>query len=173
MRIRIAFKAEAAMADLPFTGTSGLYSSMRPDADSINEIVSIAKLIGIVPEIEDLHTTVMYSPTVPENVEGIATIKADKIGAFVSGITTWVGHNDKTYIVLQLMSEGLIKLNAEFATHGCEATFLPYVPHVTLSSQKETLSDEMKADIERVNKQLAAELNKLTFINLHVGDLDG
>lgn len=173
MDIRISFKAEAKLVHQELTGTNGLYSSMIPDEDSVSRILGICEELGLKPEVADLHVTVMYSKKAPDDLEAVTAVEAESAVAYVTGVTHWKGHNGATFIVLSLMSERLAELNAQLTATGAEPTFIPYAPHVTLHKQDEELDEDMLERINAFNRTLAAEFNKLTFVELKVGDLDG
>lgn len=172
MKLKV-FLAEAKLVQHELTGANGLYASMIPDEDSVARILGICEVLNLKPQVDELHVTVIYSKKAPDDLQAVQEIQAPTVDAYVTGVSHWKGHDDSTYIVLSLMSERLAELNAQYHAAGAEATFIPYAPHVTLHKQDDPLDDEQLQRIEALNKTLAAEFNKLTFVNLQAGDLDG
>lgn len=172
MQIKLAIKNEALAANklemIPYTGKNGLYVSMVPRADLIEEIMKYAGELGIEPDPESLHTTVMYSKIpageIPE------PDPESQFTAVITSVDSWVGHNDKTYVVLKLTSEALTMLHGDYARRGAEPTFVPYAPHITLSDDVE-VTDDVKARMEKLNKFLNYSPKLIYLTNHRIGDL--
>lgn len=175
MQISFPVKATAKNVHHAFTGNNGLYASFQFDKDSVEALALIATRLGLPFDPSDMHVTVMYSKQAPEY--GALYLLESDLGAVgsavITGIDHWVGHDERTYIVLRLQSEQLAQMNAKLVRCGAMPTFIPYVPHVTLGKQEGELSEELKARIAEVNKDLAGSGTTLKLIDYKFGDLDG
>lgn len=118
----------------PFTGQSGGYVSVFPDADSQDKLVEWAYQLGFwlgPEEVEDLHCTVMYSkvfaPTYNE-------VEAGRIftGRLLN-FEYWEGADCIGYVVAVMESKDLKERNLQWADRGAQHSFPDYTPHVTLS----------------------------------------
>lgn len=170
--------AEAAnkLIFVPYTGTNGLYSAVDVVPEYVEAILKLADELELSPDEQALHTTVVYSkvsPTSPvEEVKALEReFKDQQFVAVINAVESWVGHNGKTYIVLKLVSNAIVLMNARCQRFGAEHTFIPYSPHITLSDEV-PVDDAMKARIEFVNKRLARDPVTIQLKNLSVGDLD-
>lgn len=175
MKITMNFEADASnkLNLLPYTGNNGLYSSVVLASSCIPMIEEIAEELGVDPSYDDLHATVIYSKQPCfEPVERVMEEQSSEpIVAYCNGVTSWVGHNKKTYIVLSLVSEALVLKNAALHRMGAQHTFVPYSPHMTLSDNTAVDAD-MKRRFDYINKKLAVDPLRLVFEHHHIGDLD-
>lgn len=125
----------------PFTGgDNGVYVSR------ILEPLSVQRLVDFVHEhalcqmsehdIEELHCTIMYSPT------GISSDHRDNdlspiplvCAARVVRFEFWPGHDDDGYLVAVLKSDMLQSIHNLWKLRGCIPTFPEYKPHVTVQT---------------------------------------
>lgn len=178
MSMKAAETAEAAnkLIFVPYTGTNGLYSAVDVVPEYVEAIMKLADELELSPDEQALHTTVVYSKvaaTAPlsEIMDVVASYKDNQFSAIINAVESWTGHNGKTYIVLKLVSESIISLNARCQQLGAEHTFIPYSPHITLSDEV-PVDDAMKARIEFVNKRLARNPVQIMLKNFSVGDQD-
>lgn len=184
MKITMSMKAhddnvaEAAnkLIFVPYTGTHGLYSAVDVVPEYVDAILKLADELELSPDEHALHCTVVYSKVaatapLPEVLDVVQAYKDNQFSALVNAVESWVGHNGKTYIVLKLVSESVISLNARCQQLGAEHTFIPYSPHITLSDEV-PVDDAMKARIEFVNKRLARNPVQIMLKNFSVGDQD-
>lgn len=171
MQITLSFKAEAAnkLEMIPYTGNNGLYVSMVPRDDMLDDVMKLAEELGITPVREALHTTVIYSKK-PAGELPIPDPER-QVTAVITSVDSWVGHNNKTYIVLKLASEALLFMHGDYSRRGAEATFIPYAPHITLSDDVE-VDAEMKVRMEKLNKYLNYDPKLIYLTNERIGDLD-
>lgn len=175
MMISIAMKPsiEATAANklthVKYTGTSGLYSAVTPQPAYVDALMGIAEELGLPTVADSLHTTVIYSK-VPPATQPTFDPERTYTG-LVNAIEHWVGHNGKTYIVMKLVSEGIVDENAKFQRMGAKHTFVPFSPHITLSDEV-AVDDDMKERIEKINNRLAYHPVFVTFEGQIVGDVD-
>lgn len=171
MRIQLSFKAQAAnkLEMIPYTGNNGLYVSMVPREDFIDDIMKLAAELGITPNREALHTTVIYSKKPAGDLR--IPDPERQVKAVITSVDSWVGHNSKTYVVFKLASEALLFMHGDYSRQGAEATFIPYVPHITLSDDIE-VDAELKVRIEKMNRVLNYDPKLIYLTNERIGDLD-
>lgn len=176
MQIKVALRAEAAnkLNHIPYTGTNGLYSAVVPLPSYVDAIMKIADELELAPQEDALHATVIYSKKAPSDMADTVRRKADsnyEFSGVINAVEHWVGHNDKTYIVLKLVSPGIVLENAAFQRMGAEHTFVPFAPHITLSDDV-PVDDAMQARIDFINKRLAFDPVEIKLSGQIVGDLD-
>jgi hypothetical protein len=144
-----------ATADLP----AGLFAKATPTADSV---VAITDRFSELPLVDDLHCTIIYSKTAANNIVLPSIPRASRFGAVGVEVEYYAGHDKEGYIVLQLKSLALEKLNKDFAESGLEATFKEYMPHVTLVSPVPDYS-VLEAKVKKINEELKDKPLKLEF----------
>lgn len=178
MHMKAPEVAEAAnkLIFVPYTGTNGLYSAVDVVPEFVEAILKLSDELELSPDEQALHTTVIYSKkaaTAPleEVMDVVKVYKDNQFSALINAVESWTGHNGKTYIVLKLVSESIVSLNARCQQLGAEHTFIPYSPHITLSDEV-PVDDAMKARIEFVNKRLARNPVQIMLKNFSVGDQD-
>lgn len=174
-QISIPMKAEAAVKHdrAPYTGTNGVYASLKLSEAYRNKVISIAEELDISVDPEKLHTTVIYSKAGVIPVDKLPTGYGENMmfGAVCNEVSHWVGHKGQTCVVLKLISLDIVRLNAGLQSAGAIHTFTPYAPHITLSDEHDPIDDAFQARIDALNKKLAADPLELTFDHYHVGDL--
>ncbi len=154
-----------------YTGTNGLYSSVLPDLAAITAIQAVATTLGIELDSSTIHCTVCYSKIAADWREIPSYPATREFTAICNQVDHWVGHNNKTYVVLKLMSPDIVLMNAEIQRSGAKHTFVPFQPHVSLSDST-TVDLELQAKIDEVNSKLAYEPLVLRFNSLTIGDQD-
>lgn len=157
---------------IEYTGTNGCYASMIPANQSKNQILQLCDELGVTTDADKLHCTVMYSKAAPDKTLVDRFDLLPRLVVYGTSIDHWVGHDDKTYISLQLVSEGLIQEHAKLWAIGCEPTYCPYKPHITLTSDLE-VTEDVKARIDQINKGLALNPLEMILINETISDLKG
>lgn len=150
------------LVDVEWPGENGLYSRMLVTAEPVLEI---AEKLGLETDPSKLHVTVMYSKDhAPDHLPEITT---EYVIALITGVKTWVGHDGKTYCVAQLCSPELVMEHARLTKAGCRHSFVPYEPHVTLTSDQEVDADKL----ERVNLELALRPIQVELHSQFIGDV--
>lgn len=176
MMITLSMKKEEATAankleHIKYTGTNGLYSAVVPLPGYVDRIMQISEELGLNTNEADLHATVIYSKK-PAGTAEVANFNPDRpVSGIINAIESWVGHNDKTYIVLKVVSEGIVSQNASFQRMGAEHTFVPFSPHITLSDEV-PVTPELQAKIDKINKRFAYKPLEVTFAGMIIGDLE-
>jgi hypothetical protein len=94
-----------------------------------------------------------------------------EVTALANAVEHWTGHNGKTYIVLKLVSEGIVSENSKFQRMGAKHTFVPFAPHITLSDDT-PITEYMQDVIERINRRFAYKPLELVFTGQIIGDLE-
>lgn len=175
MMISIAMKApiEATAANklnhVKYTGTSGLYSAVVPMPNAIDAIMGVADELGLPTVRDDLHATVIYSKVPPATQP---TFDPERVyTGLINAVEHWIGHNGKTYIVLKIVSEGIVDENAKFQRMGAKHTFTPFAPHITLSDEV-AVTDTLQDMIDKINNRLAYQPIFVQFNAQIVGDVD-
>lgn len=162
-----------------YTGTNGVYAAYALHPSCHRLYRHLAEQLGFVDDDFDAkksHVTVMYSPPneaepAPGNIEQLLEGMPDEIELRVQGVTSWVGHNDKEYVVITLLDAGdLQDLHTALIDEGCKPTFAPYRPHVTIGS-REQLDDDLKAAILDTNLKLYRDRPVFKFHRFKVADI--
>jgi hypothetical protein len=120
-----------------FKGRKGTYVSVIPTGDSIAEIRKFLPNIPEASEPASFHATVIYSKSILTKDGQDALLKeVDTVfNATAVAVTTWVGHDDNSYVVLELESPELAELNKKLKTeYGLVTNFDDYRCHVTLAA---------------------------------------
>lgn len=111
----------------------GVYVSVKPAAGSVLKLHRLAHLVKFLDPDEDFHCTVLYSRN--ENwVKGEPTAGATSFHAVVTAAVQWKGHDDKSYLVLNLESPQLVELNSSWTRLKYTQDFEPYKPHITIKT---------------------------------------
>jgi hypothetical protein len=173
MIITLAMKAEAAnkLEHIKYTGTSGLYSAVVPKPEYVERIMRISEELGLPTDEAGLHATVVYSKKAPSTQSVSNFDPTQEMPGIINAVESWVGHNDKTYIVLKVVSQHIVSQNASFQRMGAEHTFVPFAPHITLSDEV-PVTPELKEKIDMINKRFAYEPLEVVFHNMIIGDLE-
>jgi hypothetical protein len=120
-----------AKTRIPFTGTSGFYSSC--DILNEDELVTWCQRLGFPTdeaETDELHVTVMYCPSWQPDVAFPST---DVGTATVTGVDLFGPEEDT--LVLLLNSPFLSGLHEKWKASGCVPTYSVYRPHLTLQKR--------------------------------------
>lgn len=146
-KVTASLTEEAKML-IPYTGTSGFYSSRVPISSSSLDLLhlmsDLADVSGLELEtIDELHCTVMYSPDkVPSSLIVDRSFQTTwVIGASIFG----------TALVLRLFcTSQMLKRFRVWTDLGCEYTWPDYQPHITIAKivepdGKENLVTELDA----------------------------
>lgn len=156
---------------IPYTGNNGTYVSAVPDQDSKEKIVKVAAELGIVVDPKSLHVTIVYNKDQAKPLSSLPSVDAkQRMFAVINKIDHWVGHNDKTYIVMKLNSPAAIILNADFNRAGVPHSYIPFEPHISLSDDIAVDAD-MEDRIKMVNNFLAYDPITLYLIGINISDM--
>lgn len=132
--------------------SSGTYVCVLPDKESKLKLAKISAALGHpipIAEVEDLHSTVMYSKgSFPREL----SLPRKRFGAKVVGLEFWDGHNNDGYVVVILDSPDLVARNRFWTAQGLKHSFDDYTPHVTLFSKIEK-TPELVNKINAVSKK--------------------
>lgn len=127
----------------PYTGRSGLYSSVCPTEESRELLLSICAQLQIpTTEEEEFHSTIMYAPDVVldqalvlRNVSH-STCEAIPVGFELFG-------PEKDTLVMTLMSPSMAKMHNKWKALGCIPTYPHYQPHVTILKPSSLTEDDL------------------------------
>ncbi len=142
------------LVDEGFTGHRGVYVFVTPVEASIPRILDIAYSLNVRPEESKLHVTVMSSEKAPRNLPHVMPNQV--LRSLIDKIEMFDGHDGRTYLVAQLMSDDLQALHRTWARAGAVHMFKPYSPHITLWAGV-TRTPELERRIDRVNASLNAK----------------
>lgn len=140
-----------------YTGKKGFYCCMPvKDADAIlNKIEEV----GLTCNVDELHVTIMYSPTKTPGHPSIP-ITGD-LTAKVIGYDMFGPEHDT--LVLKLECPKLNELHDMYKTLGAEPTYSTYRPHMTIFEKIE-LTDDVKQKVEQLIKDMPTiTLHKIRF----------
>lgn len=107
---------------------SGGYWQVTPDERSTTMIHAICSAVVSPEDLDDLHVTLAYDKTNPDNP---AKVSKDRFRAIIAGVEMFGANND--ILVLTLESEDLQAEHARI--HECgnvNFDFIPYRPHITI-----------------------------------------
>lgn len=125
-----------------FSGTAGLYSAVLPTEKSKVIFERIADLVGVWYDSDEFHCTLMYSPKTPD------TVPEAKLGKFMGKLRSIeIYGEEKKVVVVTLDSADMQWEHARLSSHGCEHTFTPYSPHVTLGKVPDGFDLSDHADV--------------------------
>lgn len=145
-----------------YTADSGLFMSASIKEKNVQKILDLCKKLGVGTDkftendidSSKLHCTLMYSPEKCPAIEHVNNIICDNIVAKIACIKYWTGHDKKTYVVAGLEGEKLHEIHNALTDAGAEATFSPYVPHITLYTTEDKLEPKMLRAINEINTEL-------------------
>ena len=143
-----------------YTGNDGLYSAVVPTEKSATKILDLCDSLGLQVNPDDLHVTVMYSETGTSDVPKIENVKFNAGGYEVKH---WTGHDNKTYVVLGLVSDDLHEEHQRLTQLGAKHSYDEYQPHCSLYCTEQSLSKKLLRGIESVNATLAGKPMNLFF----------
>ena len=163
--LRLTSLSKPTFKMIEYTGRNGLYSSVKPDQNSVRYLMSLVKALGFTDVDPDtLHCTVMYSKdSWPHENPGCDAARENK--ATVMKIQHWDGHDEKGYITVALKCPELHREHRRLKELGCTPTF-DYNPHITLYSG--VSEDEFE---RRVKDAQALCGKQITLVNQTIGDL--
>ena len=125
---------------MKYDGTGGLYAKAVFGPRSKHVLRRMAADLGLRPDPNDLHVTIMYSdkhsPKV-EDVEHMLTklpVRLTSAKARISRVEVMRGHNNKQYVVLRLESVTLDALHKHFYEVGARHSYPQYNKHITLGT---------------------------------------
>lgn len=105
------------------------YWKVVPSARSAEIIQAICSAVASPDELQDLHVTLAYDKTNPENDIPVST---DQFNAVIAGVELFGANSD--ILVLTLESEDLQKEHARIhANPDVTFDFIPYRPHITIA----------------------------------------
>lgn len=105
------------------------YWKVVPSARSTEIIQAICSAVASPEELEDLHVTLAYDKTNPEND---IPVSDDTFTATIAGVELFGA--DSNILVLILESEALQKEHARIhANPDVTFDFIPYRPHITIA----------------------------------------
>ncbi len=113
----------------------GIYLSVAPDDESLGWLRSVGDTLGLGMtdfDVSELHCTIVYSKSIPENVSRLPLDKTRTYKARFVGIEWWPGHDAAGYVVMRLQCRDLEALHNEWLGYGCTRTYDKYNPHMTL-----------------------------------------
>lgn len=131
----------------------GVYSSVKPIGVCVDKLRWLFRTIrDVKPDIDDLklHCTVLYSRN-EDKAEGFLKGKRVYI-ARIKEFTSWVGHDDKPYLVLLLDSAELQSAFNDWRALGYSTDFPEYRPHITVA--KDLSPEDMQWAMDRLNANL-------------------
>ena len=115
--------------------SNGIFAGVKILTTS--EILEIQKLSGLnkefLEEEKDLHITTMYSKSVVSKEPSLEPSLVSVKTTFITGIESWKGHDDKSYLVLKVDPKNLQILRSRWITMGYIPTFGDYNPHITIA----------------------------------------
>ena len=141
--------------------SKGLYLSVVPDAEGTALLKSWAELLGLrmtSTDVSELHCTVIYSKTVPEDIGDRRPDPSIVYKAQAQGVEWWPGHDDAGYCVLRVRCPALVELNAEWVGYGCTRTFGTYLPHITLKKDVGPMPKDFFIRRAHLNRELGTFL---------------
>jgi hypothetical protein len=121
-------------------GDNGVYVSRILDALSRDRLVDFIHEHALCQmsekDIDELHCTIMYSPTGidPEHRDNDLNPIPLPCSARVVRFEFWEGHDEDGYLVAVLNSPTLNSLHRLWKLRGCISTFSEYRPHITLQT---------------------------------------
>lgn len=105
------------------------YWKVIPSQRSADIIQAICSAVASPDELQDLHVTLAYDKTNPENDIPLST---EEFSATISGVELFGANSD--ILVLLLESEDLQKEHARIhANPDVTFDFIPYRPHITIA----------------------------------------
>lgn len=114
--------------------------------DNIDYLMSFIKAhpssIGRKSEPADLHCTVCYSQnSLDANSQWYILNSFKEATAYAKSLTSWIGHGDEGFVVLELECPALVKFNQMLRQeYGLDNPDFPeYNPHITLVSNLENI----------------------------------
>jgi len=167
MRISINLKSQSA-----YTGSNGLYSSVKLTQNSKLQLVNLCKSVDIEVDEKELHCTVIYSEKHVSDLDAVRSYSRKIYEATADQIKWWEGHDKAGYLVLGLTSQQLSDEHIRLKKLGCEPTFDEYSPHITLMTpiRFESL-EQLKYNIRLGNLTLRRNPLELQFDSQNVDDL--
>lgn len=154
---------------IDYSGNAGCYSACTPDGRSIYKINELVKFLGLPPNPEKYHCTLMYSKEHPIDTKGL-DFKGKRFKAQMKEVRYWDGHDNAGYIVLSLKSNGLHEAHKELKDRGAIHSFDEFEPHITLyKGQQITKSIQNRINI--INERFLKTKINLGLTNWFVGDI--
>lgn len=172
MKIRFdVSEASAKFEVVPYTETNGVYAAVKPDEKTVQYIIGVAEQLGVEVDKDKLHVTVMYSKRAPTGLTNVQEFlnTYNKVPAYLIGVDTFVGHKGKLILAFKVVSETLLRIHSDLHRAGARHSFLPYMPHLTLSDDYDIAGKEDK--IREINELLAEAPWEVELHSLSVGDL--
>jgi hypothetical protein len=157
------------LIQVDYSGSHGCYSAVVPDALSKNKVSKLCNYFGFKPDAGKFHVTLMYSRKPVSDSEP----KRSVFKGVCSELTSWRGHDNKTYIVALIKSDDLNKEHERLKSLGAEHSFGDYSAHITLDAREGEISQRNKLIIEKLNEQLEKYPISMTFIHQFIGDVKG
>lgn len=129
----------------------GVYSSVKPVGVCVDKLLNLLQSVKhIKPKVDKLHCTVLFSRN-EDSAVGVTKSKPVHL-ATIKEFTSWVGHDDKPYLIALLDSADLQKAFKSWTDLGYTSDFPIYKPHITI---QKNLDDDVCADaIQTLNEQL-------------------
>lgn len=122
----------------------GLYSSVKPIGTCVSKWNMLMEAVRHLnpDDMHKIHCTVLYSRN-KNNASGHTTsLKA--YAANVKEFTSWVGHDQKRYVVALLQSPSLQKAFKDWRDLGYTSDYEEYKPHITIKKGvSQTEADEL------------------------------
>ena len=151
-----------------FSGENGLYSAVTPTEKSKIKLMDLCGDLSIKQDPENLHVTLMYSEASPASKPEIERVKFKAIGKHV---TTWTGHDNKTYVVLDMESPEFNAEHQRLTALGAKHSYDSYNPHCSLYCTEGELPKKLIKKIDAINKALAEQPMTLYFDNQFFANL--
>lgn len=168
IRVMIAL-ASPKLVHLPYTRENGCYVSTVPDDGSKFRLIELCEELGVETDHRALHCTLMYSK---ERAPEVDANRFSTASALCNEVSVFDGHDDRQYLVVNLVSDDLHRAHSRLLQAGCEHSFTPYRPHITLVSGVE-VTDDLRSRINDVNRRLALDPMYVRFRSATVSDIDG
>ena len=144
----------------PYTGgENGIYVSRVPDPLSTERLVDFVHEHALCRmsdrDIDELHCTIMYSPTglSSEATESDIQPVPFPVAARIVRFEFWPGHDDDGYLVACLQSDALQSIHKLWRLRGGIPTYSVYQPHITVQTPFEEYR-EFSYRLKRANMEL-------------------
>lgn len=156
----------------------GVYVYSTPKPETIEKIYNIIKDKFKNLKKLDYHVTIMYSKTIPQNdnivLDIIYKYNNRILTANIDELTSWVGHDNKVYLVLKLKSDIFEEINNHLKSIGLTSNFETYTPHITFGIGYDFKLTKNMNDFkfDTLTKLIKFNIGSLEFNKIKAEDLD-
>ena len=128
-----------------YTGTDGVYVALEPISGGrkiFNIVSDVLRKSKIKPEpAESYHVTVVWSDKAPDHSMVNMMLEDSKTyRAKIAGVTSWAGHDNDGYVVIELESSDLLQRHKEWLKAGASHSFPDYRAHITIAKNLDLVS---------------------------------